>query len=141
MTQEDYINRFPWNELKEKVRLKLPILFKNCTPIDNVIDFVIWIDSNGGLNFDGYQRFENDKTIQRIGDTIKDWNEDLYQFDILDEIIDEAYDEGFEDTGYEIDKRLQAIIKEELPLLQRKNFGFPNEVLINIKIQDVIRKK
>ncbi|EDM25969.1 hypothetical protein LNTAR_19267 [Lentisphaera araneosa HTCC2155] len=138
MTQEDFINRFPWSKLQEKVRDKLPTLFNNCKVVENVIDITIWIDSNGGLNFDGYQEFDNGYTLIRVGDTIKDWNDDLYQFDVLDGIIVEAFDNGFLDIGYEFDKRLQEIVKTEVYQLQVNNFGYPNEVKLNIKIQDEI---
>jgi hypothetical protein len=65
------IDEINWNEITEIYDDGIPRLLQYAAPAPE-INIVLWSDSNGGFNFDIYQKFE-DGSQKRLGDLDGDW--------------------------------------------------------------------
>jgi hypothetical protein len=93
MSALDDIN---WDEVASVYSDGIVRLLRHATPASD-ISVVLWSDSNGGFNFDIYQKFD-DGSQRRLGDHESEWGD---QFCHLDEIFEEAAEQLAEEENYD----------------------------------------
>ena len=93
MSALDDIN---WDEVERVYSDGIVRLLRHATPASDV-SVVLWSDSNGGFNFDIYQKFD-DGSQKRLGDQESEWGD---QFCNFDEIFEEAADELAGEDDYD----------------------------------------
>ena len=103
------IDEINWDEISGIYREGIPRLLRHVTPAPE-ISIVLWSDSNGGFNFDVYQKLE-DGGQRRLGDLEADWGA---EFDHLHEVFEEAADrlageDDFDSLDQAIRQRLRAV--------------------------------
>jgi hypothetical protein len=122
-----------WGQLERVYALGVPQLLAGVEPSPRVT-LKFWTDTNGGFNFDAYQRDEAGDNV-RLGELAEDWGshwEDLDlddKFEQLNEALEEA--EDFE-TGEAVVAKMQELLRQEVEKHAGNNYGLPADVTVNV---------
>lgn len=124
-----------WNMLETRISAKLVKLFESPPNPQPKFDLVFWIDTNGGLNFDVYQKLPADKQV-RFGDIVEGWNSEMTDLDdLFVNLLEEIDEDEGENVEEEMNTRLKAIVRRKCGELAEKNFGYSTETPISWSIK------
>ena len=124
-----------WNMLETRISAKLVKLFESPPNPQPKFDLVFWIDTNGGLNFDVYQKLPGDKQV-RFGHIVDGWNREMDDLDdLFVNLLEEIDEDEAEDAEEKMDTRLKAIVRRKCEELAKKNFGYSSGTLISWSIK------
>lgn len=129
------IKDIDWTMLETRISGKLEKLFESPPNPQPRFDLVFWIDTNGGLNFDVYQKLPDDKQI-RFGDIVKGWNSEMADLDdLFVNLLEEINEDEDEDSEEQMETRLKEIVQRKCEELAKKNFGYSTEKPVSWRIQ------
>lgn len=125
-----------WPYVESLLRKKLSVLFIAPPNPQPRFELVFWIDLNGGLNFDVYQRLPGDKLF-KFGNLIDGWRDDIEALDSAFVSLVEVLlrKEDF-DSVDQIQSRLRDVVRSECNTQVSRNFGYPSGTVIRWRIQD-----
>ena len=106
------VDKINWDEITKIYIDGIPRLLRHATPAPK-IDVVLLSDSNGGFNFDAYQKFE-DGTQTRLGDSEAEWGVKFdHLHDLFEEVAGTLAEEGdFDSLDLTVRKTLRAVAQE-----------------------------
>ena len=103
------LDEINWEEITKIYTDGIPRLLRHATAAPK-IEVVLWSDSNGGFNFDAYQKFE-DGSQKRLGDSETDWGIEFdHLHDTFEEVADTlANEDDFDSLDAAIRQRLRSV--------------------------------
>lgn len=125
------LSRIDWSLIERIFREGIPTLIAACDRT-HPLAVCLWSDSNGGFNFDGYQFFFENPSLDlrgiskgdrqiRLGDRIEGWG---CGWNDLDELMEEVGEELAEDDDFDsLDQKIRKTLRDVAEGLASRNFG------------------
>ena len=125
-----------WPFVETTVRTQLVRLFSSPPNSKPMFELVFWIDTNGGLNFDVYQRLPGDTQV-RFGDIVAGWNDGLKTLDAaLTSVVEGLSEKEDYESIQAIDSKLRGFVRSECLVQAARHFGYSSDTEVRWRIQD-----